>query len=92
MGADIISQKGKTHYGIATCACVIAKSILNDENMVLPVSVPLKEYDYQISASCLCTIGSKGAKENNETHMNKSERAKFEESVSYLWTVIKGFK
>ena len=29
MGAEIISAKGRTHYGIATCVCYLADSILN---------------------------------------------------------------
>ena len=38
MGANIISGKGKTHFGIATCVCHIIDIILNNKNQILSVS------------------------------------------------------
>lgn len=37
-GADVISRKGATFYGIAVCTTHIVKAILRDEHAVLPVS------------------------------------------------------
>lgn len=37
-GADVISRKGATFYGIAVCTSHIVKAILRDEHAVLPVS------------------------------------------------------
>lgn len=38
MGATIIAGKGRTHYGIATCVCLIADAILNQRPTILSVS------------------------------------------------------
>ena len=38
MGAEIISAKGRTHYGIATCVCQIADAIVNMRPTISSVS------------------------------------------------------
>ena len=38
MGAEIISAKGRTHYGIATCVCQLADSIINMRPTIASVS------------------------------------------------------
>lgn len=41
MGAEIISAKGRTHYGIATCVCYLADSILNQRPTIVSVTSPM---------------------------------------------------
>lgn len=41
MGAEIIAAKGRTHYGIATCVCYLADSILNQRPTIVSVSSPM---------------------------------------------------
>lgn len=38
MGAEIISAKGRTHYGIATCVCQLADAIINMRPTIASVS------------------------------------------------------
>lgn len=38
MGAEIITAKGRTHYGIATCVCQLADSIINMRPTIASVS------------------------------------------------------
>ncbi len=38
MGSEIIAAKGRTHYGIATCVCQLADSIINMRPTILSVS------------------------------------------------------
>lgn len=46
MGAEIISRKERTHFGIATCVCYLAESIIYNQDIVVPVSSVLRgEYD-----------------------------------------------
>lgn len=52
MGATIISDKGRTHYGIATCVCSIADAILNQRLTIASVTTPL-EGEYKISGVAL---------------------------------------
>lgn len=41
MGAEIIEAKGRTHYGIATCVCYLADSILNQRSTIVSVCSPM---------------------------------------------------
>lgn len=38
MGGEIIAEKGRTHYGIATCVCQIADAIINQRPTIASVS------------------------------------------------------
>ena len=38
MGSEIISAKGRTHYGIATCVCQLADAIINMRPTIVSVS------------------------------------------------------
>lgn len=38
MGSEIIAEKGRTHYGIATCVCQIADAIINQKPTIASVS------------------------------------------------------
>lgn len=38
MGAEIIKEKGRTHYGIATCICQLADAIVNQRPTIATVS------------------------------------------------------
>lgn len=41
LGTNIISAKGRTHYGIATCVCMLTDAIINHKNVIAYVSSPL---------------------------------------------------
>lgn len=41
LGTNIISAKGRTHYGIATCVCMLTDAIINHKNVIASVSSPL---------------------------------------------------
>ncbi len=38
MGGEIIAEKGRTHYGIATCICQLADAIINQRPTIASVS------------------------------------------------------
>lgn len=38
MGGEIIAEKGRTHYGIATCVCQLADAIINQRPTIVSVS------------------------------------------------------
>lgn len=42
MGAEIIAEKGRTHYGIATCVCQLADAIINQRPAIASVSSVLR--------------------------------------------------
>ncbi len=88
-GWDIFSRKGNTCYGIASSATAIIKSILFNENRILPVSVGLNgEYGLNNMFLSVPTIINKnGAKEVVEIKLAEDEKALLQKSAD----VIQGF-
>ena len=41
LGTNIIAAKGRTHYGIAACVCMLTDAIINHKNIIVSVSSPL---------------------------------------------------
>lgn len=75
MGATIISAKGKTHFGIATCVCSIADAILNQRLTIAPVTSPLDgEYGIRdVSISIPSIIGVNGIEHHLEERWTDEE-------------------
>lgn len=88
-GWDIFNRKGNTCYGIASSATAIIKSILFNENRILPVSVGLSgEYGLNnIFLSVPTIINKIGAKEIVEINLADEEKELLLKSSE----VIQGF-
>lgn len=83
---DIMKEKGATNYGIAAVAAKIIKSIIKDENVVMPVSTMLHgEYGVRdIYAGVPAVLTGKGVKELVELHLTNEELQQFQKSVQVL--------
>ena len=79
MGATIISDKGRTHYGIATCVCSLADAILNQRPTVASVSSVLTgEYGiYDVALSAPSIIGVNGVERRLEESWSDTESEAF---------------
>lgn len=79
MGATIISNKGRTHYGIATCVCSIADAILNQRPTIASVCSKLDgEYGLKnIVLSLPSIIGVNGVEHILEENFNIVESEQF---------------
>ena len=88
-GWEIFNRKGNTCYGIASSATAIIKSILFNENRILPVSVALNgEYGLNdIFLSVPTIINKNGAKEIVEIKLADDEKELLKKSSE----VIQGF-
>ena len=86
MGATIISAKGRTHYGIATCVCSLADAILNQRLTIAPVTSPLHgEYGIRnVSISIPSIIGVNGVEHHLEEKWNKEEIEKLHISANRM--------
>lgn len=86
MVAEIISEKGKTHYGIATCVCSLADAVLNQRLTIVSVSTPLQgEYGVNgVSLSVPSIIGVNGVEKRLEERWSDDEFRRFRESAVKL--------
>ena len=85
-GWDIFSRKGNTCYGIASSTTAIAKSILFDENRIMPVSVCVDGM-YGIEGTYLSVptiVDHTGAKEIVEIALEEGELAALQKSAELL--------
>ena len=86
MGSKIISGKGKTHYGIATCVCCIADAILNKRATIVSVSSVLDgEYGIKdVALSIPSIIGPNGIERTLADYLDSNEYNKIKESYLIL--------
>lgn len=86
MGTEIISRKGKTHYGIATCVCYIADAILNRRPTICSVSSVLtNEYGIEgIALSLPSIIGRNGVEKRIVEQWENIELQQFFKSEKQL--------
>ncbi len=85
-GWDVFSRKGNTCYGIASSTTAIVKSILFDENTIMPVSVCLHG-QYGIEGTYLSVptiVDHTGAKEIVEIALEEDELAALRRSAELL--------
>lgn len=94
MGAEIISAKGRTHYGIATCVCYLADSILNQRPTIVSVSSPMPfETDmpeYALSVPSL--VGPAGVQQRVRDQWKEEEYQQFVIARQKMIEVIKSIR
>ena len=85
-GWEIYNRKGTTYYGIATACAGIIKSILNDENRIIPVSTLLEgEYgEKDVFAGVPTILNRSGASDVLEIHMTPRELGRFKDSCQLI--------
>lgn len=90
LGTEIISGKGKTHYGIATCVCYIADAILNQRLTIAPVTSVLHgEYGVSgVSLSVPSIVGVNGVERRLEERWSEFEYERFISSSTNLKSFI----
>lgn len=90
MGTEIIKGKGKTNYGIATCVCVIANSILNNQKIVASVCVSFTgEYNIEnVAMSLPCVISSNGVAEILTEQLSDDELAGLQKSALAIKNIL----
>ena len=90
MGAEIISGKGKTYYGISTCVCYIADAILNKRSVTASVSgVWNGEYGLEdVAMSLPCLVDYNGIKHVLPIELDEVENKKLAETNEKLSAII----
>ena len=86
MGTEIIKRKGRTHYGIATCVCYIADSILNNRSTIASVSCYLNgQYGIDgVALSVPCIISASGIERVIEEDLSSEEQGQLVKTSTVL--------
>lgn len=94
MGAEIISSKGRTHYGIATCVCYLADSILNQRPTIVSVTSPMPFEtnipEYALSVPSL--VGPTGVQQRVRDKWNEDEYQQFVVARQKMIEVLKSMR
>jgi L-lactate dehydrogenase len=87
----IIEKKGETSYGIGLALTKISKSVLKDENTILPVSSLLENYHgvSDIYLSVPAVVHRNGIRQTLELDFNDEESKAFMRSAEQVKRVIK---
>lgn len=83
---EIIKRKKATYFGIGNAVAVIVRSIIRDEEVVIPVSVMLND-NYGQNDLCIgvpAKVSSRGAEIIGEVSFNQIEQSLFIKSANYL--------
>ena len=83
---EIIKKKGATYYGIGMCLVKITNAILEDQNIILPVSSYDAKHDICISTPAI--VNKDGVKEKIYIPLNESETKKLTKSIEVIKEAI----
>lgn len=83
---DIIEKKGATYYGIGMCLVRITSAILEDKNLILPVSSYDKENNVCISTPAI--VNARGVEEKIYIPLDEEETQKLENSIRVIKEAI----
>ncbi len=91
---EIIKAKGATNYSIALALVKITRSILRNENSILPVSALITDY-YGISDVCISVpsvVNRMGIEQYLKLELSEQEQDLFRHSANTLKDIIKSLK
>ena len=91
MGAEIISAKGCTHYGIATCVCQLADAIINMRPTIASVSsVLMGEHGCrEVALSVPSVVGPAGVQQRIREKWTSDEYRGFFDAVESVRAVLR---
>lgn len=87
---EIINRKGATYYGIGMCLVRITNAILEDKNIILPVSSWDKENEICISTPAI--VGKDGVKDKIFIPLDEEETSKLVNSINVIKEAINNLK
>ncbi len=93
-GGEIIAKKRATFYGVAMCLTQIVKAILENREIVLPLSAPMSgEYGiHDLYLGTPTVINANGVVKVIETKLSSEEQAKMTYSAKKMQEVLDGVK
>lgn len=91
MGGDIIAEKGRTHYGIATCVCQLSDAIINMRPTIVSVSsVLMGEHGCrEVALSVPSVVGPAGVQQRIREKWAPEEYRAFFDAVERTRDILK---
>ncbi len=86
MGNEIVSSKGFTSHGVASCLVKLTKAILYDEKCIFPVSNYQEDYDVYLSTPVV--IGKNGIEKKIHIKLTSEEEKKLHHSAAIIKEAI----
>ncbi len=83
---EIIQKKGATYYGIGMCLVRITSAILEDKNIILPVSSYDSENEICISTPAI--VNRNGVQAKIHIPLNVEEQKKLEQSIQVIQNAV----
>jgi L-lactate dehydrogenase len=83
---EIISCKGATFYGIATCVAALCRTIMFDQKRVTPVSCYIKAFNVSLSMPVI--LGAQGIEEILMIPLSATEQKHLDRSIETLQSYI----
>jgi L-lactate dehydrogenase len=83
---EIIERKGATYYGIGMCLVRITNAIIENKNIILPVSSYDKKHDICISTPAI--VGIKGVQDKIYIPLTDEEQEKLTNSINVIKEAI----
>lgn len=93
MGSEIIFGKGRTHFGTSACVTYLSDAILNNKEIIAPISV-MRNGEYgisNVSLSLPTLINSKGANNTISVKLNKNEEMQLKDTADKLYKVCQKY-
>ena len=90
MGSEIIAEKGRTHYGIATCVCQLADAIINQRPTIASVSsILMGEHGCRdVALSVPSVVGPSGVQQRIREKWAPEEYRAFFDSVEIIRDIM----
>ena len=90
MGSEIIAEKGRTHYGIATCVCQLADAIINQRPTISSVSsILMGEHGCRdVALSVPSVVGPSGVQQRIREKWAPEEYRAFFDSVESIRDIM----
>lgn len=83
---EIINKKGATYYGIGMCLVRITSAILEDKNIILPVSSYDEKNDVCVSTPAI--VNAQGVQKKIFIPLNEEEKKKLTSSINTIKSAI----
>lgn len=83
---EIIACKGSTSFGIAACVAAICEAIIFNQNIIMPLSTYIPEYDTVFSMPAV--LGENGIQKIISIPLNNDEQKQLENSAQQLRNLL----